>query len=77
MAEQSKRTTIYLDPEFHKVLRLKSIALSRSVSGIVNDAVRIALAEDAEDIASFEERAREPLISYDEIATRLKKDGRI
>ena len=77
MAEQSKRTTIYLDPELHKALRLKSIALSRSVSGIVNDAVRIALAEDAEDIASFEERAREPLISYDEMVIRLKKDGRI
>ena len=44
---------------------------------IVNDAVWESLAEDIEDIAAFEERAREPLISYDEMVQRLKKDGRI
>jgi hypothetical protein len=43
----------------------------------VNNAIREALAEDAEDIAAFEERSREPLISYDEMVKRLKRDGRI
>ena len=77
MATQTKRTTIYLDPDLHKALRLKAIAVSRSVSELVNDAVRECLAEDAEDIAAFEERMKEPLISYDEMVKRLKKDGRI
>ena len=77
MATQIKRTTIYLDPDLHKALRLKAVAISRSVSELVNDAVREALAEDAEDIAAFEERVKEPLISYDEMVKRLKKDGRI
>ena len=77
MATQTKRTTIYLDPDLHKALRLKAIAVSRSVSELVNDAVREALAEDAEDITAFEERGNEPLISYDEMVKRLKKDGRI
>ena len=77
MTTQAKRTTIYLDPILHKALRLKSVTISRSVSKLVNDAVREALSEDAEDIAAFEERAKEPVISYDEMVKRLKKDGRI
>ena len=77
MATQVKRATIYLDPDLHKALRLKAVETSRSVSELVNDAVREALAEDAEDIAAFEERVRDPLISYDEMVKRLKKDGRI
>jgi hypothetical protein len=77
MATAARRATVYLDPELHKALRLKAIETSRSVSDLVNDAVREALAEDAEDIAAFEARAKEPLISYDEMVKRLKKDGRI
>jgi len=77
MATQTKRTTIYLDPDLHKALRLKAVTISRSVSELVNDAVRGCLAEDAEDIEAFEERMEEPLISYDEMVKKLKKDGRI
>jgi post-segregation antitoxin (ccd killing protein) len=77
MATQVKRATIYLDSDLHKALRLKAVETSRSVSELVNDAVRGTLAEDAEDIAAFEERVREPLISYDEMVKRLKKNGRI
>ncbi len=77
MASPTKRTTIYLDPDLHKALRLKAVSISRSVSELVNDAVRGALVEDAEDIAAFEERDKEPLISYEEMIKKLKKDGRI
>jgi len=77
MAAQSKRATIYLDPDLHKALRLKAVETSRSMSELVNEAVKEALAEDAEDLGAFDERAEEPLISYDEMVKRLKKDGRI
>ena len=77
MTTQAKRATVYLDPDLHKALRLKSAETSRSISELVNNAIREALAEDAEDIAAFEERAGEPLISYDEMVKRLKRDGRI
>ncbi len=77
MATQTKRATIYFDPNLHKALRLKSVETSRSVSELVNDAVREALSEDAEDLSAFEERADEALISYEEMVKRLKKDGRI
>ena len=77
MITQAKRATVYLAPELHKALRLKAAETSRSISKLVNDAIREALTEDAEDIAAFEERAKEPLISYDEMVKRLKRDGRI
>jgi len=77
MSGSSKRTTIYLDSDLHQALRLKAATISRSVSELVNDAVREALAEDAEDLAAFDARVKEPVISYDEMVKRLKKDGRI
>jgi hypothetical protein len=77
MANRTKRATIYLDPDLHKALKLKSFETSRSISELVNNAIREALAEDAEDIAAFDDRVSEPLISYDEMVTRLKKDGKI
>jgi hypothetical protein len=77
MANQTKRATIYLDPDLHKALKFKAVETSQSISELVNSAVRESLAEDAEDIAVFEQRVREPLISYDEMVTRLKKDGKI
>ena len=77
MATLSKRSTIYLDPVLHKALRIKALETSRSMSQLINEAVKEALAEDAEDLSAFEERANEPLVSYDEMIKRLKKDGRI
>jgi hypothetical protein len=77
MATQTKRATIYFNPELHKALRLKAVETSRSVSELVNEAVKEALSEDAEDLLAFDERADEPLISYDEMVKRLKKDGRL
>jgi predicted DNA-binding protein len=77
LASLSKRSTIYLDPVLHQALRLKSLETSRSMSEIINEAVKEALAEDAEDLAAFDERADEPLINYEQMVKRLKKDGRI
>lgn len=77
MAELTKRTTIYFDPAMHKALQHKALETSRSVSDIVNDAVRRILAEDAEDLAAFEERVNEPLVSYEALVKELKANGRI
>jgi hypothetical protein len=77
MGTATMRATLYLDPELHKALRLKSVETSQSLSKLVNDAIKESLAEDAEDIGAFMERAKEPLISYEAMIKRLKKDGRI
>nr|VFJ52062.1 MAG: hypothetical protein BECKFW1821A_GA0114235_103412 [Candidatus Kentron sp. FW]VFJ55220.1 MAG: hypothetical protein BECKFW1821B_GA0114236_10224 [Candidatus Kentron sp. FW] len=77
MAVEPKRSTIYFEPTLHRVLRIKSAETSRSISHLVNDAVREMLSEDAKDLAAFEERASEPLISYEGMLTKLREDGRI
>jgi hypothetical protein len=77
MSTLSRRATIYLDPALHKALRLKSAETSRSVSEVVNDAVRLAMAEDAEDLAAFEQRAHEPTISFEALLKDLKRHGKI
>lgn len=77
MATQVKRATIYFDPTLHKALKLKSVETSRSITDLVNEAVREALSEDAEDIIAFEKRKNEPLISYDQMVKKLKKNGSI
>ena len=77
MASAAKRVTIYLNPNLYKALRLKALETSRSVSELVNEAVREPFAGDAEDLAAFRERAGEPLISYDEMVKRLKMDRSI
>ena len=77
MSVSSKRTTFYLDPVLHRALRLKSVVTSRSMSELVNEAVKGLLAEDAEDLAAFDERAGEPLLTFENMLKDLKKRGRI
>ena len=75
--DQPKRSTIYFDPALHHALRLKAAASDRSISEMVNDAVRLALAEDAEDLAAYELRARERSVSFESVVRDLRKRGRI
>ena len=64
-------------PGISKALRIKAAETSLSMSEIVNEAIKQALAEDAEHLAAFEEHANEPLVSFEKILKELKKDGRI
>ena len=77
MSGAVKRATVYLDPKLHRALRIKSIETSRSMSELVNEAVSLALAEDAEDLAAFEERAHEPLVTFEDALKELKRHGKI
>lgn len=77
MSTTTKRSTIYFDPQVHAALRLKAAHTHRSLSDIVNDAVRAALAEDQEDLAAFEERVSEPTMSYEALLNDLKAHGKL
>jgi plasmid stability protein len=72
-----KRATVYFEPEIHRALRLKAAATDRSISDMVNDAVKLALAEDAEDLAAFEERAHEKSIDFETVVRSLRRRGKI
>jgi len=75
--ESSKRATVYFAADVHKALRLRAAASDRSVSDMVNDAVRAALAEDASDLEAFSSREKEKGISFDTFVTDMKRRGRI
>lgn len=77
MSETLKRSTVYFDPDIHKAIRLKSVHTNRSISDIVNDSVRAALSEDQDDLAAFDERATEPVFSYEALLADLKSHGKI
>ena len=77
MSTLTKRATVYLDPVLHKALRLQSIETSRSVSELVNDAIRDELADDARDLAMFDKRAHEPTVDFEDFVKGLKRDGTI
>ncbi len=44
MAIYAKRATVYFDPYLHNALKLKALATSRSMTDLVNQAVRQSLA---------------------------------
>ena len=74
---ETKRATIYFDPDLHRALRLKAATSDHSISELVNEAVRYTLAEDAEDIESFQIRENEPLISFEDVLKDLKNRGKL
>ncbi len=77
MSALKKRATVYLDPALHRALRLKSIETSRSMSDLINDAIREELSEDADDLAAFEARKNEPTVTFEDFVKDLKRDGKI
>jgi hypothetical protein len=77
MKTTAKKSTIYFDPQIHKALRMKAAETDSTVSDIVNNAVRLTLSEDAEDIAAFEERASEPNLSFEDVLKDLRKRGKL
>ena len=77
MSELSKRSTVYFEPAIHHALRIKAATTHQSVSELINEAIRVALREDQEDLGAFEERAHEPTLSYEELLENLKTYGKI
>lgn len=74
---ENRRTTVYLEADLHRALRLKAHETDCSISDLVNDAVRQALLEDAEDLAAFHERAAEATVPYGDFVIALKRDGKL
>jgi len=75
MSNDTVRSTLYLEPALHQALRLKAATAQRSMSEIVNDALRATLREDEEDLSAFGERAGETPLSYEAFLAQLRADG--
>ena len=72
-----KRATVYFDADIHRALRLKAVASDKTISDMVNEAVKLTLAEDAEDLAAFGERKREPNLDFEQFVKALKRRGKL
>lgn len=75
--EDSRRATIYFEAQLHQALRLKAAAANRSISDMVNEAVRLSLAEDAEDLSAADQRRAEQSLDFASFVRELRQDGRL
>jgi len=75
MSALAQRTTVYLEPALYKALRLQAVETSRSMSDLINEAVRAEIAEDMEDLQAFKDRAKEPALSYESFIEELRRNG--
>ena len=73
----TKRATIYLEPELHRAVRMKAAEIEKSVSDLVNAALRQSLAEDADDLAAFRSRAKEPNLDFEAVVKDLRRRGKL
>ena len=77
LMSDARRVTVYFEPNVHRALKLKAASSDRSVSEMVNDAVRAALADDAEDLEAFETRAHEPERAFEDFVKSMRRSGKI
>ena len=77
MPASAKRSTVYLEPEVHRVLRLKAAETDRTISDLVNEALKHSLAEDAEDLAAFDERTRGRSASVEKAVRDMRRRGKL
>ena len=73
----AKRATVYLDSDLHRALRVKAAVADKSISELVNDAVRQNLAEDADDLAAYRARAKEPSLDFEKALKDLRRRGKL
>lgn len=73
----TKRATIYFEEAIHRLLKLKAAETEQSISDLVNKAVRLSLAEDADDLAAIDERSSEPDLPFERVVKDLRKRGKL
>ena len=77
MEPELKRATVYLDSKIHRALKIKAVQVSRSVSDLVNEAIRNSLTEDFEDLEAFENRLNEPDLDFEYVLKEMRASGKI
>ena len=77
METKYKRSTVYLDPKLHRALKVKAAELDSTISELINEAVRQILAQDYEDLKTFEDRKNEPNLDFETVLKELKSSGKL
>lgn len=77
MKTTAKRSTVYFDPDLYKALKIKAAQHDKSLSELINQAIRWSLVEDAEDLSAFAERKEEPNLDFEKVLKDLRSRGKI
>jgi len=77
MSVLSKRSTVYFEPHIHQALKMRAASTHVSVSELIDEAVRLLMREDQDDLKAVSNRASEEEVSYEELLNDLKKHGQI
>jgi len=77
METKNIRATVYLDPKLHRALKIKSAQIDRTMSELINDAIRLSLTEDYDDLLAIEERQNEPDVDFKDVLKDLRKSGKL
>jgi len=77
MSNLSKRSTVYFEPDIHQALKIRAASAHLSISELIDEAVRLLMREDQEDLAAVSERAGEAEMSYEDLLNDLKSHGKI
>jgi plasmid stability protein len=77
MKTNTKRTTVYLDSQLHKALRVKAAETEHSMSQLVEEAIKVSLAEDSIDLTALADRRKEPSLAFEDVLKKLRKNGKI
>ena len=73
MRFSQKRAPIDFDSDIHRALHIKAAETDRSVSALVDEAVRPRLAENAKDLAAYEEGAHKPNLPFEVVLRNLNQ----
>jgi hypothetical protein len=73
----NSKATLYLDQKLLKAAKIKAAHTEKSLSYLVNEALRQSLREDAADYEAFEKRAKEPARNLESVLKDLKRDGHL
>ncbi len=68
---------MYLDADLHKALKIKAVETKNSVSALINEAIRVSLLEDAEDLAACDARLKEPSLDFEDFLKDMKRRGKL
>ena len=71
----NKKATLYLDEKILKAAKIKAAHTERSLSYLVNEAVKLSLREDAADYEAIQKRGKEPTRTLESVLKDMKRDG--
>ena len=74
---RQKRTTVYLDAQVVKAVKVKAALSGKSLSDLANEGLVRLLREDARDLKIFRARRNQRVSSYEAFIAQLEKSGAI